>query len=259
MKVAQSLLGLTLLTAIPWLLSEKRSHVSLRLIAVGLTIQLSVAGILFHFPVVNDLFLKLNYLVLALQEATKAGTSFVFGYLGGAPLPFSESFPGGSFIFAFQALPLILVMSALSSLLFYWRILPLLVQGIARLLQKSMGIGGALGLGVSANIFAGMIEAPLLIRPYLNQLHRSELFALMTTGMATVAGTVLALYASILGSLIPDALGHLIAASVISAPAALSIALVMSPPAKPTLSATWNPPSDGPRSSMDAITQGTTD
>ena len=126
-------------------------------------------------PVFKNIFLSLNKMVLVLEEATREGTSFVFGYLGGGKAPFDEKFPGSSYILAFRALPLVLVMSALSSLLFYWKILPLIVNGFSFLLQKTFRIGGAEGLGVSANIFVGMVESPLLIRPYLKNMTRSEL------------------------------------------------------------------------------------
>ena len=155
------------------------------------------------------MFIYINKLFLFLEESTTAGTSFVFGYLGGGSLPFDEKFPGSSFILAFRALPLVLVMSALSSLLFYWKILPLVVRAFSWGLQKTMKIGGAEGLGVSAEIFLGMVESPLLIRPYLKDMTRSELFSQMTCGMATIAGTVMLLYASILSRTIPDIMGHL--------------------------------------------------
>ena len=143
----------------------------------------------------------------------------MFGYLGGAAIPFEESIPNSTYIFAFRGLPLILFISALSSLLFYWRVLPVVVRGFSWVLRRSLRLGGAEGLGVSANIFVGMVESPLLIRPYLNNMTRSELFTVMTTGMATIAGTVMVLYAAILGDAIPNALGHILTASIISAPA----------------------------------------
>jgi CNT family concentrative nucleoside transporter len=192
-----------------------------------------------------------------LEESTKAGTSAVFGFLGGGPLPYEEIIPNSSITLAFRALPLILVISALSAVLFYWKILPLVVKAFSWALQKSMRIGGAEGLGVSANIFVGMVEAPLLIRPYLKSMTRSELFSLMTCGLATIAGTVLVLYASILGGIIPNALGHILTASIISAPAAITIAKIMVPETG-TLTAGDLAPSDEYRSSMDAITKGTT-
>jgi CNT family concentrative nucleoside transporter len=254
----QSLLGLILLTALAWLFSEDRRQADLRLIATGLGLQLLLALLLLKLPLFKTLFLSLNHAILALQTATEAGTSFVFGYLGGADLPFSESTPGSSFILAFKALPLILVMSALSALLFYWRLLPLLVRGFSWLLQQSLNIGGALGLGAAANIFVGMVEAPLLVHPYLNQMTRSELFSLMTLGMATIAGTVMVLYAALLGPVLPDAMGHILTASVISAPAAIMVARLMVPETGESTAGQLVLPQQA-ESSMDAVTKGTID
>jgi CNT family concentrative nucleoside transporter len=121
------------------------------------------------------------------------------------------------------------VISALSALLFHWRILPLVVRGFSWCLRKTMGLGGAEGLGVSANVFVGMVESPLFVRPYLEKMTRSELFTLMTAGMATIAGTVMVLYASILGDAIPGVMGHILTASIISVPAAVTVAKVMVP------------------------------
>jgi nucleoside permease NupC len=166
-------------------------------------------------------------------RASEAGSGFVFGYLGGAPLPFEEHTPGAGFVLAFRALPLILVLSALTALLTHWRVLPALVRALAAGLRHSLGIGAATGLGVAANVFLGMVEAPLFIRPWLARLSRSELFVLMTAGMATIAGTVMVLYASVLGDAVPGAAGHLLTASIISAPAAVAVALVMVPETEP--------------------------
>jgi CNT family concentrative nucleoside transporter len=256
----QSLAGFIVLALFAWAVSEDRGQVRPKAVAAGLGIQLALAVLLLKIPVFKELFLPLNSLVLALQEATTAGTSFVFGYLGGGPSPYAASnAPGATtFILAVQALPLVLVMSALSALLFYWKILPLVVRGFSWCLQKSMGIGGALGLGTAANIFVGMIEAPLFIRPYLAKMTRSELFAVMTCGMATIAGTVMVLYASILGDAIPNALGHILIASIISAPAAITVAGIMVPEtAEPTSGRIV--PARKATSSMDAVTKGTLD
>ena len=258
MEQYQGLLGIFALTGIAWALSEQRQAVRPLRIAGGLGIQLLLALLLLYLPPMKELFLGLNRLVLLLQQATQSGTGFVFGYLGGGEPPFTVEHPQHSLILAFQALPLVLVVSALSSLLFYWRVLPLLVNGLSWLLQKAFGIGGALGLGAAANIFVGMTEAPLLIKPYLLRLSRSELFALMTCGMATIAGTVMVLYASIVGSLIPDAMGHILIASLLSAPAALVFAHIMVPEAPDHLPA---PAAIEPQaaSTMDAVTKGTID
>ena len=153
----------------------------------------------------------------------------MFGYLGGGALPFDLKAPGADFILAFQALPIVLVMSVLTTLLFYWRVLPPIVRGMAWLLERTLGVGGAVGLSTAANIFLGMVEAPLFVRPYLAQMTRSELFLVMTGGMAGIAGTVLVLYATLLAPLIPDAAAHFVIASVLGAPAAILVSLIMVP------------------------------
>jgi len=254
--IFQSIAGLLTFTGIAWLLSENRKQVKLNMAVIGIVLQLLVGLILLKIPIFREFFLLLNRLALSLEEATTAGTSFVFGYLGGADLPFKEKFPGASFILAFRALPLVLVISALSALLFYWRILPLVVRAFSWALQKTMGLGGTEGVGVSANIFVGMVESPLFIRPYLQRMTRSEIFTLMTSGMATIAGTVMVLYASILRTTIPDIMGHILTASIISVPAAITISKLMVPetdeltPGEITLA-------EKATSSMDAVTKGT--
>jgi CNT family concentrative nucleoside transporter len=181
----------------------------------------------------------------------------VFGYLGGAPLPFEPRVPGSEFILAFQALPVVLVVSVLTTLLFYWRILPPIVRGFSWLLERTLGVGGAVGLSTSANIFLGMVEAPLFIRPYLAQLSRGELFIVMTGGMAGIAGTVFVVYAAILGPVIPDVAGHLLIASVLGAPAAILISELMVPDLKPPTDAPEFDPGKIATGTMDAIVKGT--
>jgi CNT family concentrative nucleoside transporter len=254
--VIQSIAGLVVFAGAAWLISENRLRVRITTVLAGIAIQLAVAFILLKLPVCRDFFISLNRLVLSLEESTAAGTSMVFGYLGGAELPFAEKYPGASFILAFRALPLILVISALSALLFYWKILPLVVRAFAWCLQKTMRLGGAEGLGVSANIFVGMVESPLFIRPYLTDMTRSEIFTLMTTGMATIAGTVMVLYASILSSIIPDIMGHILTASIISVPAAVTISKIMIPETGELTSGELASPEPA-LSAMDAITKGT--
>ena len=252
----RSAFGLFALMALCWLFSEKRSSVRLRLVAAALCLQLGLALLLLKLPGSQDFFLALNSLALALEEATRAGTSLVFGYLGGGDLPFDETSPGAAYILAFRGLPIVLVVSALSALLFHWRIIPPIVRGFSLLLQKTLGIGGTLGVGAATNIFVGMIEAPLFIRPYLNQLTRSELFALMTCGMATIAGTMLVLYSVILQPVVQGALGQILTASIISAPAALLTAQLLVPETEEVTTGKVAPPDDY-AGSMDAVTKGT--
>jgi CNT family concentrative nucleoside transporter len=254
--IIRGLAGLVVFVLLAWLMSENRRRVSIKLVALGIVAQLIAGLVLLKVPVFMQAFLILNEGVMALEAASTAGTSFVFGYLGGARLPFPEPYPGAAFILAFRALPLVLVISALSALLFHWRILPLAVKGFAWCLQKTLGLGGAEGLGVSANVFVGMVESPLFVRPYVQYMTRSELFTLMTAGMATIAGTVMVLYASILSDAIPGVMGHILIASIISVPAAVTVAKIMIPETLPPTGGEMTT-SDDDAGSMDALTRGT--
>ena len=252
----QGILGLIALVAFAWGVSENRRRIKIPTILIGLIVQFALALIMLKIPASREIFTVLNYGVEALDKATTAGTSFVFGYLGGGSLPFDEKGAGSSFIFAFKALPLVLVISALSSILFYWKILPIVVKAFSFLLQKTLRIGGAVALGAAANIFLGMVEAPLLIRPYLRQMTRSELFITMTCGMANIAGTVMVLYALILNKVMPDAMGHILVASILSTPAAIIISLMLVPETGEVTSGRLKPP-QAATSTMDAIAKGT--
>jgi len=250
-----ALVGVAGLVSLAWILSEERRAVPWRAIVTGLALQIVLAVVFLKVPVVKDLFIRLNDALLVLEKATQAGTSLVFGYLGGGGTPFQVTDANATFVLAFRALPIVLVMSALSALLFYWRVLPFIVRIISLALEKTMRVGGVVGLSTAANVFVGMVEAPLFVRPYLARVTRGELFAIMVGGMASIAGTVLFLYASILSRVIPDAVAHLLIASLLSAPAALVVAFVMVPPHAATggdiefrSEAT---------SSMDALTRGT--
>jgi CNT family concentrative nucleoside transporter len=257
LNALQSAFGLAVLTATAWAISENRRAVTWRVAAVGIAMQLIVAWLLLKLQPVRASFGVLNDAVLALQTASEAGTSFVFGYLGGAPLPFETLPETSSLVLAFRALPLVIVVSALTALLTYWRILPLVVRALSSVLERTFGIGGAVALSTAANIFVGMVEAPLFIRSYLRQLSRAELFMVMCTGMASIAGTVLFLYVTILGAVVDDAAGQLITASIMSAPASIMIAWLMVPLDGRRTGATLAPGPDAPTSAMDAITQGT--
>ena len=258
MLQVQSALGLVALVAFAWALSERHRAVRPGLVLAGPAVQLVLADLLFWLPPLRALFGAVNEAVLALQAATDAGSGFVFGYLGGAPLPFETTRPGADFFLAFRALPLILVVSALTALLTYWRILPAVVRGLAWALTRTLGVGGAVALSTAANVFVGMVEAPLFVRPYLMRLTRAELFVVMTAGMSTIAGTVLVLYAGFLAGSLADAPAHLLIASLISAPAAILVARLMvpeQPDAEPT-GANFVPHPEA-TSAMDAIVRGT--
>jgi len=258
MDIAQALhaaAGITLLVAVSWAASEDRGAVRWRLVAGGLALQAVLAALLLLVPWLREAVFALNGALEVLERATQAGTRFVFGYLAGGPAPFAQTDPAASFVLAFRALPLVLVVSALSALLFHWRILPLVVRAFGWLLEKSLGVGGAVGLAAAANVFVGMVEAPLVVRPYLARLTRSELFMVMVGGMATIAGTVMALYGAILGPVVPEAIGHILIASIVATPAALTVAALMVPGAMTAGESVAIPRQDA--SAMDAVTRGT--
>jgi concentrative nucleoside transporter, CNT family len=250
-----ALTGIAGLLGLAWLMSERRFEAPWRAVAAGMALQLALAVVCLKISVIKTFFMELNDALLVLEKATQAGTSLVFGYLGGGDAPFAVTNPASSFILAFRALPIVLVMSALSALLFHWRVLPAIVRVLSFLLQKLLGVGGVVGLSTAANVFVGMVEAPLFVRPWLARVTRGELFAIMTGGMASIAGTVLFLYASILGPVVPGAVAHLLIASILSAPAALVISFLMVPPGASTEGEiSLKSEASG---SMDALTRGT--
>lgn len=255
MHAFHALAGITLLVALAWALSEDRRGVRWRVVAAGLALTVVLAGLLLSVPWLKGAIFSLNAGLVALERSTQAGATFVFGFLAGGPAPYAETNPPAAFVLAFRALPLVLVVSALSALLFHWRILPSVVRAFAWVLNKSMGLGGAVGVSAAVNVFVGMVEAPLVVKPYLAKLSRSELFMVMACGMATIAGTVLALYGVILAPVVPDAIGHIIIASFVATPAAIVVSALMVPGAMSDEAAIAIPRQDA--SAMDAITRGT--
>ena len=260
----QSLAGLALIPLLAWALSSDRSAVPMaraaRISAAGIALQFIIAGLFLLVPQLGFVFSALTDAVSALQAATGQGMQFLFGYLAGGPAPFPVTDPSKGFVLALQALPLVIVMSVLSKLLYHWGILQKVVGLLSRLLQTTMGVSGPVGTAAAANIFIGMVEAPIFVRPYLSGMSRGGLFAVMTTGMATVAGTVMALYSSFLEPVLPGAAGHILLASLMSAPAALVVARLMVPWADNDIPVTKQSDS-GPGSSsvMDAIATGASD
>jgi CNT family concentrative nucleoside transporter len=258
MQTLQSALGVAALLAFAWGISENRQAVSWRRVGLSLLLTFALAALFLKVPQLKAAFAAINGGVDAVAAATRAGTSFVFGYLGGAPLPFESKIPGGEFILAFQALPVVLVISVLTTLLFYWRILPPIVRGFSWVLERTLGVGGAVGLSTAANIFLGMVEAPLFIRPYIAKLSRGELFIVMTGGMAGIAGTVFVIYVTLLHAVIPDVAGHLLIASVLGAPAAILLGELMVPDARAQRTAAAAARTEAvATSTMDAIVKGT--
>lgn len=258
----QAILGIFAFIGIAIALSEQRRLPSWRLVVGSLGLQFLFALLVFRFEAVQTVLRGINQIVQAITAAVETGTSFVFGYLGGDPAnvayPFELSDANATVILAFRILPLILFVTAFSAVLWHLRILPLLVRAFSYVLRRSLGVSGAVGLSAAANVFIGMVESPALIRPCLRSLTRSELFIVMTCGMATVAGSVLVLYSVVLQDVLDNALGHVLTASVISAPAAIMLALIMVPETG-TGSADDVELRSGYQSIMDAITQGAGD
>ena len=255
MQALHALAGIAALLAVAWVLSEDRRGVRWRVVASGLALTVVLAGLLLAVPWLRNAVFSLNAGLAALERATQAGTTFVFGFLAGGPAPYAETDPAAAFVLAFRALPLVLVVSALSALLFHWRVLPAVVKAFAWLLNRTMGLGGAVGVSSAVNVFVGMVEAPLVVKPYLGRLSRSELFMVMVCGMATIAGTVLALYGAILAPVVPDAIGHIIVASFVATPAALVVSALMVPGAMSDEAAIEIPRQDA--TAMDAVARGT--
>lgn len=260
--VIQALFGIVVFVAIAIVFSEQRTMPGWRLLVAGLGLQFFFAFAVFNFNFLQQILGLINNGVNAVVNATEAGTLFVFGYLGGDPLnvdyPFSISEPGATVILAFRILPLILMVTVLSAILWHYRVLPLIIKGFSLVLRKTLKVSGAVGLSSAANIFVGMVESPALIRPYIAVLTRSELFVVMSCGMATIAGSVMVFYSIILQGTLDDPLGHIITASVISAPAAIMIALIMVPE-KTAASTEEIELGVEYKSLMDAITKGTYD
>lgn len=258
MSVLQPAIGLLLLIGIAFFLSEDRRSFSWRWTLGALLLQLLLAFTFLHVPIFWKLLARAGSAVAALDRASRAGSSYMFGYLGGAPLPFAPVDGVRPLVIAFEILPIIIVTAALSALLWHWRILPALIRALGRALQRSLGVGGAVGLGTAANLFLGVVESPLVLRPYVPRMPRAELFMVMTAGMATVSGVVLVLYATLIEPVLANATGHILTASLISLPAALLFARILVPGESHTGADDFDP-SLSYSNSMDAITRGTRD
>lgn len=259
MTILQAIFGLFIFLFFSWLLSENRKNIHFKFTITGVFIQFILAFLILKVGIINDVFLFVSNGISALKSATGEATKFVFGYLGGGDTPFSLCNNGTSpFIFAFQALPMLIVISAISMLLFHWRILPFLVRGFSWALQRTLNVGGALGVCSAAKVFLGQTEAPLLIRPYFSKLSRSELFSVMTAGMATTSASIMVVYSTILENTVDNPISHILTASIISIPAALTISRLMVPQEEEAASGELVNPYNF-SGSMDAISQGASD
>ncbi len=255
----RGVVGIAGLIFLAWVFSENRKRISISALVFGLGGQLVMALLLLRFEPARQMFLMMGRGVDAVSEATRAGTAFVFGYVGGGLPPFETAHPEHGFALAFQALPVVVVITAVSALLYYWRILPFIVSGLSRPLQRWFGVSGAVGMGAAAMPFLGMVESPLLIRPYLAGLSRGELFILMTGGMSTIAGSVMVLYATFLKGVIPDPIGHLLTSALMGIPIAIGIAKTLCPDQGATQDASVQHPPARYAGTVDAIMQGTMD
>lgn len=258
MPTLQAILGLSVFLFFSWLISENRKHVNLRFAFIGVFIQFILAFLIMKVGIINKAFLLVSNGIGALKNATCEATKFVFGYLGGGEAPFTLCDGTSTFIFAFQALPMLIVISAISMLLFHWRVLPFLVRGFSWALQRTLNVGGALGVCSAAKVFLGQTEAPLLIRPYFSKLSRSELFSVMTAGMATTSASIMVVYSTILENTVNNPISHILTASIISIPAAITISRLMIPQEEASSSGELVNPYNF-SGSMDAISQGASD
>jgi CNT family concentrative nucleoside transporter len=227
----QSFFGLFVLIGICWALSENRKRFPWKLVLGAVAVQAFLVLVLFAVPGAQVVLKGLSDGVDGLTHATQQGTAFVFGYMAGdgQPQPYQVTNPGSMFVFAFQVLPVILVVSALSAVLWHWGVLKVIVRGFGFIFAKTMGLKGATSFAVALNIFLGTVETPMMVKGYLNRLTRSELFLMMTVGLATVAGSTMTAYALMLKPVLANAAGHVFAASVISAPAGVAFARIMVP------------------------------
>ena len=260
-SLLQIIIGFVGLVCIAIPFSQNRSSINYRYIFAAIILQIILAFALLKIPFIVQIFAYLSEGVTALQAATQEGAEFVFGYLSNSSTsPFASSGTGNSMIFAFQILPLIIVISSLSALLWFWNILPLIIRAISKIFEKLFNIGGPIGLGATANIIMGQVEAPLLVRPYLSRMSEKELLILMTAGMSTVSGSIMIALVSMLAPQFPDInlIQHLVSASILSIPAAIMYANIMIPSSKVT-NFDGNSVPKVYDSSMDAITRGTRD
>ena len=259
----RGVIGLAVLLGLAWAFSEnRRAHPGWRWMAGALALQGLLAVLIVRVPFVWEVVGLANTAVSAVEQATLKGSAYMFGYLGGGELPFAlKDGAQPPLVIAFQILPLVIVFSALAALLWHWGVLRWLVNGLSFLLRRSLGVSGVVGLSGGANMFLGVVESPLVVRAYFDRMTRAELFQVMVLAMATISGAILILYATTLRETVPDAVGHMISASLISLPAALLIARLMVPGTGEDTATDVAKDEPGLRyeSSIDAIVKGTMD
>ena len=259
MEYLQPALGLFALLALGAIFSENIKSIKIRYVLSGILLQFVLVLLLTKVDLVSSAFEVLSNGVMVIKEANDYGTGFVFGYLAdGAPnAPFDVANPGGTFIFAFGGLTLVILMSAVSAILWHLKVIPVIVNILSVLFKKPLNVGGPIGLGATANVFLGQVEAPLLIKPYLSAMTRHELLIIMTVGMSTIAGSVMVVYTTLLSPIYGSGLiGHFLSASLISVPAGIMYANMMIPSDVKT-EFPDDKSDDLYSSTMDAVTQGT--
>ena len=255
----QSLLGIFLIIAVCYAFSADRSSITWRPVFAGILVQVVLVVLLLKVTFIAEALLSLNIIVETLEAATQQGAVFLFGYLGGAEAPYITKDGAEAYLLAFRVLPQILMFAVIVAILWYYKVLQWLVRGLGLVMQRSMGISGALGTGAAASLFLGMVEAPMVVRAYLKEMSESEFFVLMTCGMSTIAGTMMVLYASVLSPLVPGVVGHLLAASVINIVGAVYLSKMLMPGARSLDAAAPSTMELRYESLMDAIARGTQD
>ena len=252
-----ALLGIIVLIALAWAFSENRSAISWRVVVMGIAVQFVLAGLFLHSTWLSTVLVGINQFVNAVGDASSAGTVFLFGYLGGGEFPV-DSVSEPPYLFAFRVLPQVVVFSVVVAMLWHWRLLPAIVQGLSWALRQTFRVSGAVATAGAASLFLGMIETPMVIRAYLAQMTRSEFFTVMALGMSTVAGTVMILFASLLGELFDGVVAHIVGASMINAVGALYLSRLFIPETQ-TIETKTSSLDLQYQSSMDALTKGTQD
>ena len=255
----QSLLGIFLIITVCYAFSADRSSITWRPVFAGILVQVVLVVLLLKVTFIADALLSLNIIVETLEAATQQGAVFLFGYLGGGEAPYVAKDGAEAYLLAFRVLPQILMFAVIVAILWYYKVLQWLVRGLGLVMQRSMGISGALGTGAAASLFLGMVEAPMVVRAYLKEMSESEFFVLMTCGMSTIAGTMMVLYASVLSPLVPGVVGHLLAASVINIVGAVYLSKMLMPGVQSLDAAAPSTMALQYESLMDAIARGTQD
>ena len=231
------ILGILAILGIAYLLSNNKRKINLKLILWGLSLQLFFAILILKVPGGKIVFDFIDSIIKKILDFSVEGSKFLFGNLGNQNMfgpwepnfPNDGTWPGFGFQFAFLVLPTVIFFSSLMSVLYHIGIMQKIIKFVTKIMQKTMGTSGAETASISANIFVGQTEAPLVIKPFISKMTKSELAAIMTGGFATVAGGVMAAYVLMLSNVIPGIAGHLMAASIMSAPAALVIAKIIYP------------------------------